>query len=289
MSWDEQLQTASFGGIEFDVSATSDELERRVVEHEYAYRNGADLEDTGRAPRPTRMSAVFHGEGYLTRLTELQRLVDTGETRLLRHPLLGTWQAKALRMSITHEHSKRDAADVELEFREDGTSTQVPLIESIGKAEQQLATGLEDLATAYTDLDEDVPEVDSLTTDATSYADDLAESVDTRLTRFAQLDVRARDAVLALDVLEVDAADLALVPVIAAIRQVQLGARAMREAYDAAQPSVTEHDLSADVALSAVAAALYDDASREEDLLRLNRIKNPFMGPAGTRIKVHGR
>ena len=34
MSWDEQLQRASFGGIEFDVLSVSDELERRVVEHE---------------------------------------------------------------------------------------------------------------------------------------------------------------------------------------------------------------------------------------------------------------
>ena len=283
--WDDNLVAASFGGIEFDVVSVRDAVERRVVDHEYLGRDGADLEDTGRAARPTTYSAVFHGDGYLNRLTELQRLIDTGETRAMRHPLLGTWQAKAIRMSIEHDQSMRDAAKVELEFKEDGTSTTIPLIESIGKSEQGLANGLAALDTAYTELDETVDEVADLQTDAGNYMDDLAAGTDNRETRFLQLDAYAKAAVGGLDDLGRDVAAAASVR---AIRDVQFAARGAREAYDAAQPSIVDLDLAADVSLSSVALALYGDPSREADLLRLNTIRNPFLVEAGKRIKVHG-
>ncbi len=286
MGWDNQLESASFGGIEFDVASVSDDIERRVVEHEYAYRDGADLEDTGRAARPTSFQAIFHGEGYLTRLTEFQRLVDTGETRTLRHPLLGTWQAKALRMSVQHEHARRDAATVELQFKEDGTSTLVPLVESISDASQNLDDGLADLDTAHDEFDDGpVAAVTDFETDATAYMSDLEESTDTRETRFDTLQAYGKAAVDALDDL---GDDVASVPLIRSIRKIQHAARAAREAYDAAQPSVVEHDIAADASLTAVASALYGDPDRVADLLRLNQVRNPFLMPSGTRIKVHG-
>jgi len=55
MAWRDTLLPASFRDILFDVISSRDDTERAIVQHEYPYRDGAEVEDMGRRPwaRPT--------------------------------------------------------------------------------------------------------------------------------------------------------------------------------------------------------------------------------------------
>jgi prophage DNA circulation protein len=285
MSWgDGQLVRASFRGVEFDVLASQDGIERRIVEHEYLYRDGAELDDTGRKARPTRLTAVFTGRDYLAALTTFLGVCDEGATGPLRHPLLGTWQAKVASVQVQHEHTRRDYAAVEVEFREDGRDSRLAIVASVAAAQDTMTSQLDTLQTANDDLGDDAPtEVGEAITDATAYVTDVDDTEDDLTARYDQL---ARSVGLANDALDdVDAVDAW--PARQGLRDVLLAARELKERLERIKPRALEQELAADAPLVTLAIRLYADPSRADDLLRMNKIRQPFLVPAGTTLRVH--
>ncbi|WP_368919961.1 DNA circularization N-terminal domain-containing protein, partial [Providencia vermicola] len=86
MSWQTDLQNASFRGVTFDVYNTKDSISREVATHEYPFIDGGDVMDLGRKPRNFRISAVFWGDNYKRDMDNLIAVLDEPGKGELIHP-----------------------------------------------------------------------------------------------------------------------------------------------------------------------------------------------------------
>lgn len=119
MSWSDELLPASFRKVPFDVIATRDTGSRDVAIHEYPYVDGGDVEDLGRKPRNTRMTAVFWGDTYEQKLQALIVAVDEYGGGELIHPVFGSMpNMQCIEYGMYFEADSPDYCIVELVFLE---------------------------------------------------------------------------------------------------------------------------------------------------------------------------
>ncbi|MCL1618331.1 DNA circularization protein [Ralstonia pseudosolanacearum] len=118
MAWKDNLLPASFRGVAFEVIETEDVLQRAVVEHEYAYVDGADTEDLGEKARPLSIQAIFWGDDYEFRLRDFIKVLQEPGDGELVHPVFGTRQVQLISSRIRHTAEMPDAATLVLEFKE---------------------------------------------------------------------------------------------------------------------------------------------------------------------------
>lgn len=119
MSWEQNLQDASFRGVRFDVLRTRDGRERAVSRHEYPYVDGADLEDMGARERHFELTAVFWGDDYDTRLQAFIAVLDQAGNGELIHPVYGSIaKAQLDNYRISHQAENVDYCEIELQFSE---------------------------------------------------------------------------------------------------------------------------------------------------------------------------
>ena len=125
MAWKDDLLDASFRGIAFDCIDTRDTLSRDVAEYRYPYREGADVEDLGGKPDNIRMTAIFFGDDYETRLQAFIKVVNTPGSGELIHPVFGSYpKVQLLECGIFHRAEDVDCAHVELVFVESAPDQQ---------------------------------------------------------------------------------------------------------------------------------------------------------------------
>lgn len=121
MSWEQNLQDASFKGVRFDCVMTREVDERDVAEYLYPYRDGGVTEDLGRGLRRMDLVAVLWGDDYDNRLQALlQKLEEPGPGELI-HPIYGAMpdvQFKGKR--VEHEADRPNYAAVYMTFLEGG-------------------------------------------------------------------------------------------------------------------------------------------------------------------------
>lgn len=126
MSWQTELQQASFRGIRFDVYNTKDSISREVAPHEYPFIDGGDVMDLGRKPRNFRINAVCWGDNYKRDMDNLIAVLDEPGKGELIHPVHGSIpQVQCIEYSIGHEAENVDSCSLELVFLEGNTSTQL--------------------------------------------------------------------------------------------------------------------------------------------------------------------
>lgn len=118
MAWKETLLDASFRGARFDVLRTRDHGERAIVEHDYPYRPGAEVEDMGRKARRISITAVFYGPQYENALEQLIKALEEPGKGELVHPVFGAITVQVASWDIPHEAEQPDHAEVTLEFVE---------------------------------------------------------------------------------------------------------------------------------------------------------------------------
>lgn len=119
MSWEQNLQDASFRGVRFDVVRTRDGRQRAVSRHELPYVDGADLEDMGARERTFELTALFWGDDYDTRLQAFIAVLDQVGSGELIHPVYGSIpKAQLDRYSISHDAENVDHCVIELHFSE---------------------------------------------------------------------------------------------------------------------------------------------------------------------------
>lgn len=119
MSWETQLQDASFKGAKFDVTRTRDDARRDLAEHEYPYMDGANVEDLGRKARRFDIDAVFWGKDYETKLQALVKVLETPGAGELIHPIFGSIPAAQLEgYTIEHDAEKPDYCTVAMKLVE---------------------------------------------------------------------------------------------------------------------------------------------------------------------------
>ncbi|WP_199052948.1 DNA circularization protein [Aquitalea sp. ASV15] len=119
MSWKDNLLDASFRGLVFDCLQTEDEAERDTASHAYPYMDGEDVEDLGRKARQLRLTAVFFGDDYDSRLQGFLQVLDLPGHGELIHPVFGSMaRMQLLRHAVRHTAEDVDYCTVELTFKE---------------------------------------------------------------------------------------------------------------------------------------------------------------------------
>ncbi len=116
MAWKDTLLPASFRGVGFEVLRTRDHGERAVVEHEYPYRDGSEVEDMGRKARRISITAVVWGPAYEAALEKLGKALDERGPGELVHPVFGPVRAQVISWDIPHEAERPNYAELALEF-----------------------------------------------------------------------------------------------------------------------------------------------------------------------------
>lgn len=123
MSWRNDLQQASFRGVQFDVVRVSDLTQRAAAIAEYPYAAGGSVEDLGDGARRIRLSAVLWSQGehnYLDQLKALEAALATPGPGELVHPIYGLIpRALCVSLSVEHVADTRDACEISLEFVRD--------------------------------------------------------------------------------------------------------------------------------------------------------------------------
>lgn len=282
MSWDTQLVTASFRGVEFDVERTADSFERRLHEHEYYGRDGADLEDMGRKARRTQLTAVFLGPEYEGDLGALLKVIDEGTAGTFWHPILGSWQARLERAEVEHGHERRDAATVQITVIADGTGKLPELAVELSVdgliAEVQDIT--DDVLAADTNS---VPAVSSAVDAALDFAAEVKSNIVTAVDAVNQVRKRIDSAMEAIKT----ATDFENYALVKSLRRLTYSCSKLASRVQKLRPKVLAQEVSASLPLPLLAHTLYGDRSRADQLALLNPIRNPFDIPAGMSLKVY--
>ena len=117
--WD--LQEASWKGITFHIEAVEDQWQRRVAEHQYPGRAGANLEDLDREPVRVSLQALVFGQRYKDELRALIAAFEEGGEGTLVHPVLGTITANCTAMRVRHDQERMNLASLDMTFVENQT------------------------------------------------------------------------------------------------------------------------------------------------------------------------
>ncbi len=116
MAWKDTLRPASFRGVPFEVLRTRDHGEKAVVEHEYPYRDGGEVEDMGRKARRISITAVAWGPAYEAALEKLGKALEERGAGELVHPVFGPVRAQVISWDIPQEAERPDYAEVAMEL-----------------------------------------------------------------------------------------------------------------------------------------------------------------------------
>ncbi|WP_429913863.1 DNA circularization protein [Klebsiella pneumoniae] len=121
MAWETDLQDASFRGVAFDIINTRDSMQRDIAQHEYPYRDGANIDDLGAKPRSLQCQAVFFGDDYESRLQAFMAALYTRGPGELIHPVFGVMPDMLCYVyQVNHEAENPDYCTVDLQFLQDG-------------------------------------------------------------------------------------------------------------------------------------------------------------------------
>lgn len=118
MAWRNNLQTASFRGIQFDVKDIDDANSKALVLHQYAYKDGADIEDLGNDAEELSLTAVFWGDDYEAKYNQLlSKLAEKGPGTLV-HPIRGRMPSMyAANYRFTHDAENIDYVRFTISFK----------------------------------------------------------------------------------------------------------------------------------------------------------------------------
>lgn len=121
MAWETDLQDSSFRGVAFDIITARDSVQRDIAQHEYPYRNGANIEDLGGKPRSLQCQAVFFGDDYESRLQAFIAALDTRGPGELIHPVFGSMPDMLCYVyQVNHDAENPDYCTVDLQFLQSG-------------------------------------------------------------------------------------------------------------------------------------------------------------------------
>lgn len=279
MTWDLQLDTASFRGVEFEVERLDDALVRRIREYRYPWRDGADLDDLGREPRRTQLTAHFRGDTYESDLSAFLKIVDAGKSGTFIHPTLGTWTARISIPSIAQTHEDRDAAVLQVEVIEDGTSTTLPTLYSIEKLEDEVETeclAVEDEDPGYDEVSDAVSAARAFVASAQAKASQITSEVNKVRKKIDTAVEKARQLT-----------DVQNYPLVRSLKKLAYSCQKVGTRIQQVKPVVLERTIPVEMPLPLLAHKLYGDSSRATEIQQVNRVRNPFIAPPGARLKVY--
>jgi prophage DNA circulation protein len=288
----DQIQRASFDGIEFPVKSVRVRGSGRHHQHEYLRVDGAIIEKMGRGPYTFEMDAEFHAtiKGYGTlwpnSLAALRNKFERQITSQLVIPTIGTVPAFLTDWDQSAEMGRiRSGEAARLQFLEDQTET------FLTRALQQVDTGSVGASSAK--LDAIRAELNTVLEQDVGLFEGITEAANAVLAVRDQVDLAgglwvSRIARL-VDILnQANAAITFENPVNHELLE------AMKELWDAAitlknnladsprGPRI--HTTERETTVSAISIRLYGDTSKASELMLNNAVRDPFAVPAGERL-----
>lgn len=116
MGWKDDLQDASFRGVQFECTSTNDAVSKALSTKQAPYSNDAEIEDMGNNPRDISINAIYSGEDYKTWLDALEAaLLATGSGELI-HPIFGIMQVNVVEYNVDHNSDNYDACTIAIKF-----------------------------------------------------------------------------------------------------------------------------------------------------------------------------
>ncbi|MCU4378281.1 DNA circularization protein [Acinetobacter haemolyticus] len=116
MGWKDDLQDASFRGVQFDCTSTNDSASKSLAIKQAPYSNKASVEDMGNDPRKINIEAIYTGLDYKIWLDALEAaLLETGSGELI-HPIYGVMNVNVLNYTVVHVAEEVDICKISIEF-----------------------------------------------------------------------------------------------------------------------------------------------------------------------------
>lgn len=151
--WKEQLQQASFRGIEFKIADIETVVGRRSVTHEYPLRDVPYVEDLGKRAREFTVNAYVIGDNYIDNLQQLISAIEQdGTPGIFRHPTLGIMNVVAKEFRINFRGSEGGIEYLTITFTESGTN-QYPTVktDTVSNSKQKSAAGITQAIESFAD------------------------------------------------------------------------------------------------------------------------------------------
>jgi len=312
-TFEETLQEMQLGGLVLPVSSRTWSGGRDFQRTRQPYRAGQRTTDTGRQPYTWVLEVpLFHGvdadhwPGLYGQLVDLLNDEDRkGEVDYI-DPVLGPFQVKVVSWREVSSAQARHGAAFEITLEENSQDEAISrftladsdpsadaralaalcdeLIEEAGLDDDDLdaafkdaglpRTGEEQRWTSGSFFAESFADYEATVTAGRQRVEDIASEVERIVSRV--------ESVMALEVFDTPA----LWPTFATLARFS-GAVVREGAATARQgPRLLDFRTSGVTSIAQVAAELYGDASRVEELLDLNALANPLLIPAGTTLRV---
>jgi prophage DNA circulation protein len=290
----DQLPKFSFGGIVFPVEGYDVAGGIRDHIHEYPHAAGGAPEKLGRRLYTVKVRASFQATFdkypglWPTSLAKLIQFFEAQKTLPLVIPTKGTIQAYCRNWSSAVEAKVRSGERVDLEFVED--QSQANLISAL------VNVSTKNITTTLANYNAAKILADFSTLPSTSIFDAISNAANAFLaigdmTQAATNLVSAKLTALVDLIKQVDQADFVKDP-----KNYPL-ITALHDLWDAAQTQAANINrkaiepavwvVSAPMAMSAIASALYGDTSRQTELMQLNAVEDVLRVPAGTAIRYY--
>jgi len=286
--WEDLILPASFGGVPLDVLEISADRGRVLDISETPHRDGAtSIQDLGGKTRIDRLRLIFcrlKGElrnEYWDRYKRVVGYKDQGEPQVFVHPLQGQYLARIMDWQESASAEPRSCVMVDCTLVEEVFGSQVyepgagapPLA---GLADVQQACNLmASYEPATADLAGEIKDtVTGWTSEGQVFARDLNLSL-------AKLQRKLDDAI---DQYEL-ATDIKRWPTYRAIQNVRATVTRAAIVVRSTTPRQITFTTAAPLPLRLIAVKLYGAKQaqvRYEELLRLNKVRNPMRVPAGT-------
>ncbi len=289
------LFTASYDAFEIDIVATDDDISRTLVTHEFPFRDGAVLQDTGAVPRTTDCDIVFLPLTADDILSVIERFnlfrsileESINEPKEFVHPFTGTYKALPrnitfqgnandrdfIRMAVTFVEAGLEPAAFDItEFENNTVAAQVADVSSDN------AAIINAVAADTTLIDVDDPPTsiaeDALAT-AEKWRDDATLTCRQITLELGELSERINDTIIALKLPE----SVESYPTFIELQSLHGSLSRSAEAAIRTAPKLTELKVATTAPLLTILVGFYDDAQTALDkfdrTLELNDIRNP--------------
>lgn len=146
-SWWQQLQPGSWRGVPFVLDTAQNKMGRRVVVHEYAYRDSVWAEDLGKLPPRFGLQVFLTGDGVYQLRDRMIAACEQKGAGTLVHPTLGSMQVVCLDFDCIDRRDRGRYVEVTLAFVASGEVRFPSSVVASGPAVLQQAARLMPAAT----------------------------------------------------------------------------------------------------------------------------------------------
>lgn len=302
--WQEQLYDGRFGIVPLDIVVTQDSIKRSLPAMSMVGRSGAVHQDQGLEARDSRVRIVFwerpgDPNDPIDQLSHVERFAAFDQeqrkgARDFTHPIFGTYRAYVRSYTVDAAASEPNVLVIDCEMVEDGldprgiTSPGDPVA---GAASVSTAAAGVDLAVAGIPDFELTKAADGTTVSTAAVSKVTAWETDPSIgTEKIDGDLSDLSLRMAHDSSRLEAKGTDAMPAIRALNILHSSVRLAAQARQRDQPTIVDYLMPATMPLRALISQLYyeeggDQAELYDAIMRLNRIEDPLMVPAGRTLR----